>query len=275
MPSDPVFLETTAIIDHFFQPEKTRIDQVLEQSPKKVSAQYVKMEIKRGFLQYLVLLHNRLSTYPTFGSVMGSIYKLSLTPLRNRLSSMLDDMKDFFQKVETPSKIDNLDEYLRKEAASYTRILIRVVWNSVDKLVDELLNPMDCFLDIISPYQDGRVIENKPRQCNNSQVECKIKQFFAVNRSEFNDVLIALKNLPNPDDETKKRITSLKNIIRLLQHPSRRFSNWQHNFKDCWNCGDAILAVIAPVKSSILTSNVKHYKPICEAIDRNVISYIG
>lgn len=272
MANNTLFLETTAIIDHCFAAATGRIDRILEQHEKKLSAQYVRMEIKRGFLQYLVLLHNKLTTYTSYHEVADSIYRLSATPSRNRLSSILKVMAEFFKDVEK-EKIDNLDEYLRREMASYTRILIRRLWNSLERLAEDLLNPMDCYLDIAPPRQAGTVLHNDGSQCNKSEIECKIKEFFEAHRKDFEAILKALRALPNPDFETKKRIKSLKEILRLLPYGSRKFSNKEHNFKHCWSCGDAILAVLSPAKSTILTSNLKHFQPICNIIDRKVISY--
>ena len=272
MANNTLFLETTAIIDHCFTETTGRIDRILERHEKKLSAQYVRMEIKRGFLQYLVLLHNKLTTYTSYHEVMDSIYRLSATPSRNRLSSILKAMAEFFKDVEK-EKIDNLDEYLRREMASYTRILVRRVWNSLERLSEELLNPMNCYIDIAPPHQVKAVLYNDGSQCNKSKIECKIKEFFETHRKDFEEILKTLQVLPQPDLETKKRIKSLKEILRLLPYASRKFSNKEHNFKNCWSCGDAILAVLSPAKSTILTSNLKHYQPICNIIDRKVISY--
>jgi hypothetical protein len=274
MSNNTLFLETTAIID-YCKHSKSQINEILEKHERKVSAQFVKMEIKRGYIRYFVLLHNKLTTYPSFADVMASVHKLSLTPQRNLLSTILESLAGFFRE-DLPKEINDFDEYLRMQGASYLRIQIKRVWKTINKLVDEILNPMDCFLDISPPRRDGVVLDNKPWQCVKSEVECKIKQFFADNEKEFVKILDALKALPEKekDQETKKRIKALKNIIRMLPYASRKISNKEQNYKECWYCGDAILAVLAPRASTVLTSNIKHYKPICEAIEKDAVNYL-
>ena len=273
MLNNTVFLETTAVID-YCKEFKSQINEILKNHERKVSAQFVKMEIKRGYIRYLVLLHNKLTTYQTFFDVMESVHKLSRGPQRNLLSTMLEGIKVFFKDL--PKGIDDFDKYLRMQGASYLRIQIKRVWNTMDKLVDEILNPMDCFLDIEPPRQDGVVLDNRPWQCEKSKVECNIKRFFADNKKEFVKILNALQALPEKkkDPETKKRIKALKNIIRLLPYESRKISNQEYNHKECWHCGDAILAVLAPHASTVLTSNIKHFKPICESIEKDAVNYL-
>jgi hypothetical protein len=38
--------------------------------------------------------------------------------------------------------------FLKREASSYLRMTIRRLWKNIDKLLDKVKNPMDCFLDI-------------------------------------------------------------------------------------------------------------------------------
>ena len=142
--------------------------------------------------------------------------------------------------------------------------------------MDEVVNPMKCFVDMQAPQEDGRFFNNKPSQCTGSQVKCDIKQFFIDNRGAFEKIQVKLKSLPSEkiDSETHQRISSLNNIFPLLS-ANRGFSNKEPKkaVQRCWKCGDAILAVTASADLDILNHNKKHYDPICEAIGKKSISY--
>jgi len=283
MPNSTVFLDTTTIVDHVLNKgSKERIDKILKAHSKKIGSQYAKMEIKKGVLQHLILLHNKLVTYPTFQSVLDSLQRISRTPQRNRLSTMLEAISKFFAEIAStrPSEIKKkygeipVNEFLQREASSYLRFTIRRLWKNIDKLFDEVKNPMDCFLDIAEPYLDNHLYKNDPRECKGSKIECKIKKFFQNNQKEFEKIIKAVEKITDKDEETIKRLKSLKDIVRLLPYPNRLFSNKEQNVKECWYCSDAILTVLSPPDAKILTSNIKHYQPICQAVGKDLLTYI-
>ena len=257
MSNEIIFLETTAVVDYSLKPEaKVRIKNICEQYGKKITAQYVRMEIKRGVLQYLIYLHNLIASKNSFADVLNTVSKLSSTPQKYRLGTILKILANFSKEIKnkTPQDIISeygdipIDEYQRRKSKSYLRNIIKLLWRSIDKIGDEILNPMDCFPDIREPYEKEGFFVNEPRDCEKSKFECKIKQFFREHQTEFQKILNQLEQVPpgNMDEETLRRKKSLKQILRLLPYGGRKFSNKELNRKDCWNCGDAILAVVAP-----------------------------
>ena len=279
-----IFFETTAVVDYSLRPEaRERIKNICQQYGKTVTAQYVRMEIKRGVLQYLVYLYNLIASKHSFADVLNTVSKLSSTPQKYRLGTVLKILANFSKEIKnkTPQDIIDeygdipIDEYQRRKSKSYLRTIIKLLWRSIDKIADEIVNPMDCFPDIRGPYEKEGLFINKPRDCGKSKFECKIKQFFREHQVEFQKILNQLEQMPtgNLDEETSRRKRSLKEILRLLPYGGRKFSNKEPNRKDCWNCGDAILAVVAPDSADILNNNQKHYKPICAAINKRSIPY--
>jgi hypothetical protein len=133
---------------------------------------------------------------------------------------------------------------------------------------------MSCFLDIKPPIMDNIIDNSIQRTCDKSEFECKIKEFFRIKITDFEDILEHLNRLQEADVdlETSKRIKSLKEIIRLLPYNNRKFSNKEDKEK-CWNCGDAILAVTSPEEAHVLHHNKKHYAPICKSIGRTDVTY--
>jgi len=284
MSNEIIFLETTAVVDYSLKPEaKVRIKNICEQYGKKITAQYVRMEIKRGVLQYLIYLHNLIASKNSFADVLNTVSKLSSTPQKYRLGTILKILANFSKEIKnkTPQDIISeygdipIDEYQRRKSKSYLRNIIKLLWRSIDKIGDEILNPMDCFPDIREPYEKEGFFVNEPRDCEKSKFECKIKQFFREHQTEFQKILNQLEQVSpgNMDEETLRRKKSLKQILRLLPYGGRKFSNKELNRKDCWNCGDAILAVVAPHSADVLNNNQRHYRLICMAINKRSVPY--
>jgi len=211
-----IFFETTAVVDYSLRPEaRERIKNICQQYGKTVTAQYVRMEIKRGVLQYLVYLYNLIASKHSFADVLNTVSKLSSTPQKYRLGTVLKILANFSKEIKnkTPQDIIDeygdipIDEYQRRKSKSYLRTIIKLLWRSIDKIADEIVNPMDCFPDIRGPYEKEGLFINKPRDCGKSKFECKIKQFFRKHQIEFQKILNQLEQMPtgNLDEETSRR----------------------------------------------------------------------
>ena len=89
--SEIVFLETSAVVDLTFKKASSpALQELLKSYPKKVTAHYVRMEIKKGFLCYLVYLHNKIVHAKDWAEVQTAVRKLSSTPQKHRLGSVLE-----------------------------------------------------------------------------------------------------------------------------------------------------------------------------------------
>jgi len=281
--SDNFLLETTAVIDFLFKPKlKEKIFSVLHDASQKTTLNYVKMEIKRGFLNNLVLLYNKIRESNKLSDVFDYLSTISSTPLKKQLSTMLEALAICSREVERerPDRIreeyGNVDNQLI-EIAGILRLKILRLFRQVDKMVDTLLNPMDCFVDIKPPVEMkkwGR-IDNKPSWCSGSKKECSIKKFFIDNVNSFKQIYEQLKEIPEKDRdvETQKRIKSLKKILGLLPSSTRYFGNHHQNYRLCWNCGDAVIAVATPENFIVLNNNESHYLPICRIIGKKSMTY--
>ncbi|MBI5633365.1 MAG: hypothetical protein HZA15_07810 [Nitrospirae bacterium] len=278
-----LYLETTAAIDAAFKsfPELLSL---IKSSEKSISSQYVKMEIKRGFLYNLVLLHNKAVECSSFAQVQQFAANLASSPKRYYLGAVLDTLRVYFEKIDSQRPDDlkkkygniHLGDIHRKQMIYFLRSWIRMFLPKIDKMVDELINPMKCFVDLKSPVLNGELFDNKPSRCSQSGFECEIQKFFQNNEDGFKVILNNLRKLhgTGKDDETKKREAALNFIIKKRIHrTSMKFSNKSQDEIKCWECGDAIHAVLAPKGASVVNRNGRHYDQICEAIDRKSLVY--
>jgi len=278
-----VFIETSALVDYTLKPEyRKKIDAILDKYSTKTSSNYVRMELKKGVITYLVYLHNKIINCGEWSEVQRAISKLSSTPQKHRLGTILEVLENFFAEIESATLPDiaqeygqiTHSEYLRRRSSSYLRLSIRRLWKQFEKIVDEDVNPMSCFIDIKPPVLVNGMFDNSPRTCDKSEFECKIKNFFRENSESFDRILDDLKKISEADRdvETKHRIKSLKEILRLLPYNNRKFSN-RENPQRCWNCSDAILAVTSPEGAHILHHNPQHYNSICKSINKTGVTY--
>lgn len=281
--SKTLLIETSAAIDIAFgKPSSAAARGLTKGYDKTVLAHYSKMELKRGFLQYVVYLHNKLVGLSRLSDVQLAISNLSSTRQRHRLGTVLEVMTEFWRRAESITVDDinreygpiSLNDYLMRKLPSELRLMVRQVWRRLDSLTDEVINPMNCFEDIAPPMIEGELLNNKPSQCGGSELECRIKPFVREHRDQFKRIHSRLSRIAisDRDQETSKRIKSLHQILRAVD-TSKGFSNRYPNCRQCWDCGDAILAVVAPENSDVLNHNGKHYDPICEAIGRRSVTY--
>lgn len=270
-----IYLETTIMIDRLCKgiETKRRVEQVLTKYRKSYTSRYTKMEFKKGFLQNLIYLHGKIVQCNNLNEVFSAISKLSVTPQKNKLRTILESISVFYKNIwsKKPSEIIEtygditIDEYLKNNAESFLDRLIRKSWKEFDNVVDETINPTNCFIDMEDPRKIGRIYDNTPRTCDKSKLRCGCREFFNRNSQKFSAIREKLKVLPNPDNETVNRIRSLKKILRV--------SNREIRSQDCWYCGDAIMAVEAPNGADVFNNNPMHYIPICEAIKKRSVGY--
>lgn len=281
--SDILYLETTAVIDASFKkfPELLLI---IKSAEKSLSSHYVKMEIKKGFLYNLVLLHNKLFHCNNWTEVQQFVSNLASSPKRYYLGATLDALKGFFEKIGKNRPTDLIEKYgdfplddlLKKDALNFLRAWIKLILPKIDKLVHEIINPMSCFTDLQSPVLIGNLFENRPSTCPESANECEIQKFFRANFDDFKAILLKLREIPDKDRdaETSKRMAALNRILKKrVVHSTLKFSNKSQDENLCWACGDAIHAVLAPRGSSVVNRNERHFNQLCDPIGRKSLVY--
>lgn len=131
MSDSSIFIETTAVIDSSLKAYREMIKSIISKYKKTISNNYVRMEIKRGPIQYLTALHNMCVTLEKYSLVMEKIQKLSSSPQKHRLSMYLEVLRQFFSKIgqKNPSEFEDIeiDKVLAKMIASYLRIQIKLI----------------------------------------------------------------------------------------------------------------------------------------------------
>src|SRR3990172_4581699 len=137
-----VFIETTSIIDYIFKKKASEnIERILRNYNKKTTAHYVKMEIKKGFLQYLVYLHGKVVRCESLGEVSEAINKLAATPQQHRYKTAWEAIEEYFKSIDNTTPSDIIKKYgdiplsqsLKIDCEGYLRSIIRRLFRNVDR----------------------------------------------------------------------------------------------------------------------------------------------
>jgi hypothetical protein len=265
-----VHLDTTVMTDWLLKGRKAVITAKLEQYGHSTTSRFVKSEFKKGPLQRLVYLHNKFCQVRSIPELFEAISKLP--PQQHRLvRSILEQFVQFFshalpkldEQSEVAHKVSH-DEYLREIGRAYFANLIESSWDAFDLVTNRVVDPQSCFPDMVAPRRVGALFANDPRACDKSSIKCGCREFFNEHREKLAAVLERLSKVPSPDEETRRRIRSIKEILRK---PKRL------DEQDCWNCGDAVVAIEAPEGSAIFNNNIRHFKDICAALNLPTVTY--
>lgn len=271
------FLETTAMVDLIFQDKRRRnqVRELLEAYEAKYSSQYVKMEIKRGVLQYYVALYNKSVECKNIGEVYAYVHTLSATPKRNMLGTILGALEAFYKDVENRAIAEGLPAgeplaVQKKLLEGFLRTQIRRFWPSFPRQVDVVLDHVECYKHkyALNPpvmTAEGK-FDNTLQNCDKYKPGiCRIREVLNENEDPVRLLLGSLQKIGAPDQETQKRIRAMKEMMRLQKRDVLQ--------KDCWRSGDVVIALEAPDESEIVTHNCKHFTPICDALGKRVRCY--
>jgi hypothetical protein len=270
------FLDTTAIVDILFKDRQTVdiIRAILTKYEVTYSSQYVRMEIKRGFLDNYVLLHNKSVECKTLSEVFTYVHRMAATPRRNRLSTMLEAIAKFYAEFET-REFKNAPagqvptEFQKIMLAAYLRTRIRRFWNAFDKAVDIVIDRVECYKHryvLQPPKLVGKVFDNTFENCDKYKPGiCVLRGICVDEEDALARIQTSLKQLENPDNETQKRMKAIKDVLRVQNREIPRTT--------CWNLGDAVIVLEAPEGSAIVNGNRKHYQSLCASIGKLSDSY--
>lgn len=271
------FLETTAMIDLLFKESARRdiVKEAIKEYQSLYSSQYVRMEIKRGFLQNLVALYNKSKECSTFTEVLAYVSTLSSTPRKNMLGTMLEAIARFYDPVTRKALAEgasskDFTKVQKKMAEAYLRSQINRFWSGFSRLVDVVLDEAECYKNgysIQPPFMtpEGK-FDNTLESCDKYKPGiCKVRQLFDQNESETKNIIVKLAEIESPDTETQNRLRALKEIVRLKKRDVQK--------RECWRSGDAVIAIEAPENVAIVTRNCKHFTPICAALGKPLRCY--
>ena len=265
-----LFLETTVQIDRFSSDKnkKEKIDKRISQFSQTLSSTYVKMEFKRRFIQDLVYLYNEaLLGAETFPDVFFRIEKLRSDYHNRKIKGIIASFSRYFSDIEDSELHGPSGKILLEKAIIYFKSLIENAWEDFNRDIDKILNETDCYNAKTGPTLTGEKFDNRSKKCEKGDIKCKIVEFFIRNRESFIKIYNKLSQMNGLDDEQQKVKAVLEKAIKYPEIMADR--------KNCWNCGDAIIAVEPPADAVLFTTNIKHFEPICSELKKKCLTPLG
>jgi len=265
-PNSRLFLETTIQIDRFSadRKKKEKIDKIISQFSQILSSTYVKMEFRRRFIQGLVYIYNEaILGAETFADVLLRIDKLRCDYHKRKIKGILVSFCRFFSDIEEEEIHGPSGKGLLERAIPYFKQAIPSAWENFDRGIHTILNETDCYHGKIGPVLTEEKFDNRMTKCKKADIRCKIIEFFVQNKKTLRRIYEKLSQMDYLDDEQEK----VKNILeKTLKYPQNMADQ-----QNCWNCGDAIIAVESPEDAVLLTTNIKHFEPMCSGIGKRCI----
>lgn len=263
---EKVFLETTAVANLFYKAETHR-KSLLDSIPKGsslVTSQYVIYELSRGFLRYLILIYNKTTLLTKFSELCR--YGNSL----RRKSYFQGALWEAFERYYVEAKFDkpdhmSLDEYQLAAFRAFLRRSIRRGWLKQQRTTFQIIDEVNCRKPIPAPDigENGQYEQPLKKELCGKVRNCGLKNYMAKHRADFENLRTALQAASATDEETKRRIRSLRELYRV---PKSDFEK-----SDCYSCGDAIICHEVPDQIPIVSTNQKHYEVICTAFKKTLL----
>ncbi|OGS21915.1 MAG: hypothetical protein A3J83_03300 [Elusimicrobia bacterium RIFOXYA2_FULL_40_6] len=266
MENDALFLETTIIDKEFLGTveEKEQINEIKSKFNDVYSSTYVVMEYNRTVLRDLFYLNNICAEATKISEVLEQINKLKYQ--NNKFKRCFQFIIQFFAKSEekilnTDDK--NMNDLVLDKIKTYFELIIPDAIDYPKSM--SLVNETDCYNAKVIPKEHKGLYRIKLTNCDKNKIKCKINDFITNNKKSFECILSELKKKTDADNEQIKMRDAIENTLRNPDNGA--------NKKNCWNCGDAIIAVECREDNQLFTTNIKHYNLICDAIGKKIITF--
>jgi hypothetical protein len=262
-----VFLESSVVIGLLFRHagERAACEQAIPAGAVRACSRYVQYEVARGFLMTLRALHDISFEYDSFADLHQAAYS-GQRRFRYEMPTWLGAFSDVEAALEAEdaalAQAQKLEEFRAK-----LRQWIRRGWARLQRDFDLSIDEVGCRHPLPAPRirHDGRIEQSLELDRCGIVGACKVMAFVQQRRSEIESVANGLDELPRPelDAETKKRIVALRTLLQA--DPRSNFEG-----KACHRCGDAFIAMEAPITHTIVTKNAKHFEPIAKMLGKQV-----
>ena len=224
-------------------------------------------ELARGFFRNLLLLYNKSIEYDRFSDLSAFAGRLQrYKPYY--AGTIIGAFESHFRHASMADFLQysnlSFDEAQMIFFRSELKKVIRRGWAKLMSKIDIFVNSVRCREDIPAPRLEGDLyvqdLKLKLKLCG-KLTNCGLKAYVSKNEKAFTELRHALLTLKEPDTETVRRIKSLRELYRV--------SNKDFDARDCFNCGDAIIAHETPQNSVIISKNERHLSAICKSFNKN------
>lgn len=261
-PLPPLFVETTAHVDLALGAPKVR--QELEQLlavHEGWSSRYVLMEFRRTAGHALEVARRLAAIAPDDRTIFPWMLR-AIDRGHSGQGRLLSPRERDRSRAAVYMVMERLGRTPAARAAvvglldSAIQLVEMLAWTGIKRMIDET----DC--DLVR--RDRPQGQQWPLSCNAQQAQCRQSMFLDQQRTDLAAVLAACQ----ADSEFND--TKMLSVLRAILAITPLKATGQRR---CWPLGDLIVALEARPAGRLLSSNRKHYNPICSALGVTLVTY--
>lgn len=264
---EAVFLETTAVAERVFGlPETIEFIDGVCQGKTLLSSTYVWDEFRRTFFYDTIICHtvfvNSLERQEDFATALKRLprfYELRYKP--RKLRRALDVIARLH---ETPFK--SLEEAIQRLENDIRYTLEQLFFNGLQR---PLLDGAGCRMTAESPMETPPPVSDRygtfklSSKCSKKErPECRIISFWKERRAD----LEAVANMKIPSGIGKNVRTELEKFRKAAQAILKGKTIEAYGTRCYAKMADIIICLECPPGVPIVTSNKKHYRPLCQTL---------
>ena len=258
-----IFLDSSVQVSRRFGEPKLRqeLQNIIDSYPLSISSSYIRMEFTHSFIRDLVYLYE-LSKRLNLPEIL---YKIQTLPniLRRKINRLLQGLAVFFLEIEGDI-LDKGNIYALEKLQLWLPHVIDESWEWFNESIDGLVDETGCKKANVAPIRIDDTYQPFG-SCKKPEKKCKIDDFFCLNKAKFQSIFDKLKSLAM--EEKDEELLKMEKVLeKALSYPDNLLDS-----KNCWKCGDAIIAVESPQEAHLFTTNMKHYRLLCSSINKVLI----
>lgn len=259
-PNRVLHLDSSAVVELCFWDSKGRnaVLNAVQAGDRLCITPYVLFELARGFLSYLIILHNKALQLREPAEVIT--YARTFFSRPYKMHAMLQSYETFRFQLSKNTSLTQKQELSLFQGDLRRRI--RRGWRDTLLHFRADLNKPGCRSDLASPKVEdtGCYLHDIPSNDCGKVANCRVRDYIYKHSVELRK---SLKPLSAVDAETDKRSKALRELLKL---PNVNFKR-----RDCWSVGDILIVHEVGEGAAVATKNVKHFAPIAEQFRKVVV----
>lgn len=251
-------LDTTILANYCLAPtpiDRESIRAFLRKFTEVLLFRYAIKEFEAGPLRAFVLTHQCLIRERSLERVFDWIQKLLGTPRRNLPSTALKAISVAYRKA-APGLRDEYfsDANMRKLMRVHLKRHILDAWEARLTIGTRIIPDLPCYPEF-GPVSEGKNLRLPQPRCYASQ-PCALALHLASEQADITHLLIAVRSMPRTNEVDRWD----RSLTRILQGPI--------GDRDCREVGDPFFSLFSPPDCVIITTNIKHHRPLANALGK-------
>ena len=273
--ADILFVDTSIQVSKVLgsEEQKAQILTRLERAEHVITSSYVLMEFNRRMLSDAVWLHGLIRDIRTLAELLRRIAQGGFGRQKHNtiliFSQLLEGYSDGTLVMDTPEfwrKLVRILEYFIDWQ------LHRQFLMGIDLTLPSLINITKCSIahqfptkrrtkegntEFFYQYRKPKASVSEANTCRRDEARCRLPQLLA----EHDDELLALERIL----EERGANAELKKASSALSQIRKHKKGWNaaKGSRNCWRLGDVIITLEIPEGYTLLTTNARHFVPLC------------